>query len=441
MLKKEEYLKAVRRPYPPLFCTLVCMGYREKSVFTGVLKKPFCYLHMAHVDNVWYYSNEEVQTAGEFALESWSDPKVLKFVQKEFEKREHELLKSTSKTFEDFAPAYQDYMVTLNLVFAADKPIENALRSALLEKISSIETEKIMSELNIPFRDNIYKQEEFDLVNAKSLTEHVKKYIWLKARYGEEENYTVEEATAKLSNIDKEKFLKEWKSSKDKLKKFISKAKKILGDKAILVDLFQYIIYYRTHRTDTINRAQFLAIPLLKVKAKNLKISYAQLLECSGEEALSGKIPTKKVLDERIKDCSVLMDNGLITCLTGQESTKLIAFFKEDVSNVKEFKGSIACKGLLRGKVKIILDKIDLHKVELGDVLVASMTTIEMVPAMKKAAAFVTDEGGVTCHAAIISREMNKPCIIGTKIATKVLKDGNMVEVDANKGIVKILQS
>jgi pyruvate,water dikinase len=52
----------------------------------------------------------------------------------------------------------------------------------------------------------------------------------------------------------------------------------------------------------------------------------------------------------------------------------------------------------------------------------------------------VTDEGGVTCHAAIVAREMKKPCIIGTKIATKVLKDGDLVEVDANKGVVKILK-
>ncbi len=68
------------------------------------------------------------------------------------------------------------------------------------------------------------------------------------------------------------------------------------------------------------------------------------------------------------------------------------------------------------------------------------MTTPEMVPAMKKAGAFVTDEGGVTCHAAIIAREMKKPCIIGTKIATKVLKTGDMVKVDAEKGIVRIIK-
>ena len=59
---------------------------------------------------------------------------------------------------------------------------------------------------------------------------------------------------------------------------------------------------------------------------------------------------------------------------------------------------------------------------------------------MKKAGAFVTNEGGITCHAAIVAREMKKPCIIGTKIATKVLKDGDLVEVDAENGVVRVIK-
>lgn len=65
------------------------------------------------------------------------------------------------------------------------------------------------------------------------------------------------------------------------------------------------------------------------------------------------------------------------------------------------------------------------------------MTRPELMPAVKKAKAIITDEGGLTCHAAIVSRELGVPCIIGTKIATKILKDGNLVEVDANKGIIR----
>ena len=106
---------------------------------------------------------------------------------------------------------------------------------------------------------------------------------------------------------------------------------------------------------------------------------------------------------------------------------------------VKNFKGEIASRGKSNGKVKIILTRNELAKMKNGNILVAPMTSPWYLPAIKKATAIITDEGGVTCHAAIVSRELNIPCIIGTKIATQVLKDGDLVEVDANKGDVKLL--
>lgn len=69
------------------------------------------------------------------------------------------------------------------------------------------------------------------------------------------------------------------------------------------------------------------------------------------------------------------------------------------------------------------------------------MTIPDFLPAMKKAAAFVTDEGGILCHAAIVARELGKPCIVGTKFATKVFKNGDFVNVDANTGVVTLLKS
>ncbi len=77
---------------------------------------------------------------------------------------------------------------------------------------------------------------------------------------------------------------------------------------------------------------------------------------------------------------------------------------------------------------------------EKGDVLVAGMTTPDFVPAMKKAPAIITDEGGITCHAAIISRELGIPCLVGTRIGTKILVDNELVEVNANHGVVKRLE-
>jgi phosphoenolpyruvate synthase/pyruvate phosphate dikinase len=113
---------------------------------------------------------------------------------------------------------------------------------------------------------------------------------------------------------------------------------------------------------------------------------------------------------------------------------------KDAVENISEIKGAVGSRGKVKGSVCKVLYKEDISKVKEGDIIVTEMTSPEYLPAMQKAAAIITDEGGITCHAAIVARELKKPCIIGTKIATKVLKDGMMVEVDAEKGIVKIIK-
>ena len=99
-------------------------------------------------------------------------------------------------------------------------------------------------------------------------------------------------------------------------------------------------------------------------------------------------------------------------------------------------KGLPASPGIGRGKVKLIKDISEINLVEEGDVLVTAMTNPDMVPAMRKCAGVVTDEGGRTCHAAIVSRELQIPCIVGAKTATKTLKTGDSVTVDAVRGIV-----
>jgi len=115
-----------------------------------------------------------------------------------------------------------------------------------------------------------------------------------------------------------------------------------------------------------------------------------------------------------------------------------IKFLQDKINKTKtSLKGNIACKGIAKGKGKVILELKDLHKIKQGDVLITTMTTSNMVPAMERCCAIVTDEGGLTCHAAIVARELNKPCIIGTQIATKIFKTGDKLIVDANKGIVR----
>ena len=107
--------------------------------------------------------------------------------------------------------------------------------------------------------------------------------------------------------------------------------------------------------------------------------------------------------------------------------------------NNKILKGTSASDGKAKGKVRIIFNKSEIKSFKTGEILVAPMTTPDYISAMKKAKAFITDEGGTLCHAAIIARELKKPCVIGTKMATQVLKIGDFVEVDADTGIITIL--
>lgn len=98
--------------------------------------------------------------------------------------------------------------------------------------------------------------------------------------------------------------------------------------------------------------------------------------------------------------------------------------------------GASASPGIGTGTVKILKSPKEIKKVKTGDVLVAVMTSPDYVPAMKKAVAIVTDEGGLTSHAAIVSRELGIPCVVGTKTATKSLKDNQVITVDGSKGLI-----
>jgi phosphoenolpyruvate synthase/pyruvate phosphate dikinase len=114
---------------------------------------------------------------------------------------------------------------------------------------------------------------------------------------------------------------------------------------------------------------------------------------------------------------------------------------KPEVNEEGLIVGQTGNKGLSTGTVKVITKQSEFNKMEKGDVLVTTMTTPDYVPLMQKANAIVTDIGGLLCHAAIISRELGVPCVIGTKFATQLLKDGDQVEVDANKGRVRLIKT
>ena len=158
------------------------------------------------------------------------------------------------------------------------------------------------------------------------------------------------------------------------------------------------------------------------------------------------RIPAKKILEQR-KKAFILWSNsrGERIVLSGKEAQQYINekgyLTQHKLVEVDNVKGVSAFAGKVTGKVRLIMNTKDIVKFKKGEIIVSQMTDPHYLPIMKKAAAFVTDEGGMLCHAAIVARELQKPCVIGTKIATKIFKDGDLVEVDAIKGLVqKIIQ-
>jgi phosphoenolpyruvate synthase/pyruvate phosphate dikinase len=117
-----------------------------------------------------------------------------------------------------------------------------------------------------------------------------------------------------------------------------------------------------------------------------------------------------------------------------KEWTEKITEVKEETNEVK---GMGVYHEKVEGRAVIIKKDEDLKKVREGDIIICSMTSPNYIVVMEKAAGWVTDEGGMLSHAAIISREMKKPCVVGTKIATKIFKDDDIIEIDGKKGVAR----
>ncbi len=186
---------------------------------------------------------------------------------------------------------------------------------------------------------------------------------------------------------------------------------------------------------------------LFKEIARRLKIKDVEVQNCTLEEIREYLINNKDVpreeIDNRIKYFKFLYHDGFFEITIKPEKSKEKIAENMDYTTIK---GTPAYPGLIFGTARVIRESLgkisaqELKKIKKGEILITTSTSPDMMSAIVKAKAIVTDVGGLLSHAAIVSRELKKPCIIGTKIATKVLKDGDLVEVDANKGVVKILK-
>ncbi|MFH1848916.1 MAG: PEP-utilizing enzyme [archaeon] len=132
--------------------------------------------------------------------------------------------------------------------------------------------------------------------------------------------------------------------------------------------------------------------------------------------------------------------DGKLAVIEGSRAERTVNEFLSKYNEgkqVTEIRGRAAFRGVVTGRIRVILHAKDVGKLKGDEILVTSMTSPDYLIAVKKAKGIITDEGGITCHAAIVSRELGIPCIVGTGNATRALKTGDLVELNADKGLVK----
>lgn len=304
--------------------------------------------------------------------------------------------------------------------------------------------------------EDFYKQLELIQNNKKSINEaakeHKEKYDWLEFHYSGptilNKKYFAELFASEIKQrIKGEKKLEEFKEKTKKLsanQRKISKELELSKKELYWIDVAKTFMLLKALRKDIVFRASRLTDSLIKEVSKRLGLTPKQTRNITVDElikGLEGKKLDKNLINKRISYCIWLIDNEKIYSFIGKRAKKYAKRITEEKvdKEINEFKGTPACVGYAKGAVKIISSADDMSKMNKGDILISPATNPNLMPAIKKAGAIITDEGGITCHAAIVSRELRIPCIIGTKVATKTLRDGQMVEVDADEGVVKVL--
>ncbi len=233
------------------------------------------------------------------------------------------------------------------------------------------------------------------------------------------------------------------------LKRYVLKkpAAKVPKKLMYYLELLGEIAYLNEYRKSVFSRSNYIIRPLLGKIAKKFRLGTWEdlnlLATCEILDLFQGKNDYQKKLIISRRGDWLMYSVGQtgIRYLHGPEVEVFKNRFKPRIAGQKQVSGTIANTGKTTGLVKVVYEPKDFVKFRQGDILVAKMTSVDFIPIMKKAAAFVTDEGGLACHAAIASRELGVPCVIGTKNATDVFQDCDTVEVDADKGIIKKLKS
>ena len=425
----------------------------------------------------WSWNKKETEILGEHILKICSDNAKKEKHFKDLDKLANAAIKASENLIgkdlkkysnEKLDKAYDDLYKKIAPVHGILNPeidivdiiFEDFLKRRIKKELTKKYYKKLLdvySQISIPAYQSYINQEEKEIiklalkknVSNKDINKIYNKFWWTKLGwenmtphtrgYFEKEikKYKKKKNLAKKLNEINQRLIEIKKQRNELIKKY-----NISDDLKYWLQVVDKYAYYHDLRKEMQVKTTYALHLLMSEVARRFKLAKNDLewlWHNDIQDILRGKPFNKNRVQKRKKAvCSLVTKNG-IKKWAGQEAIKI--FNKEiniKVDNIDELKGVGVTKGKVRAKVKVCNGAEDaLKKIKKGDILVCGMTLPDYVPAMRKASAIITDEGGITCHAAIVSRELEIPCIVGTKIATQILKDGDEVKVDAEKGMIK----
>jgi pyruvate,water dikinase len=418
-IKSLHWKKWLQRPFTPLILSFFAEGFTEK--FLAKIGIPNIKKSASLFQNDFWYESKEVWESSRKQLEAYLKDHTMIDVTNtldEFYEKNKKIIKDfveqEDDPIEQFKVVYEILTLCTSFIWLTHG-FEEVYKERLNKEVPKYVKEdinKFIGDASFPKKKNKHVLMDEAIRRGDDPKKIAEEFGWIRCRSDFTEPFTAE---------DIEKLAKELEPPK-KIKK-VSIPKELQS----LFDEIQELVYFRTARTDVFYELLFLARPIFKRVAKFYKIPFSEFPRYIAQSLISGKLHKlgKNYILAQYEEHYYLGEEPIIK--------------DEKIEKADFVKGRVAFQGVARGTVKIIRNVSELSKVEKGDILVTQMTFPSYIMAMHKAAAFVTDEGGITCHAAIVAREMQKPCIVGTEKATKIFKDGDLVEVDANKGVVKKL--
>lgn len=365
--------------------------------------------------------------------------------------------KELYKRYRDYHQEYYRYSYFFYFPWALNKFIDPFFRKKLKTKFPR-DYQWFYLAIATPTREVVINRQYKKLLQAQTkgrlkrvIIKHAEKYGWLKVYNYADTPWAVKDFLQQIADVrNPQKRLKELERKLERDRgKYQQALRVIKTDKNLtrLARLIHEYVFLRTERVDTWRQAMYEAQPFYRELERRLTIEKGAAIHLTIKEIEAylegGQEPDRQELNKRLINRYIThyrRQNVEVIADPDKMKKVVTKFLKlSDYSHVKQFTGRPAFTGRVRGRAKIVMGPNDISKMKKGEIIVSNMTHPDYILAIKRARAIVTDEGGVTCHAAIISRELEIPCVIGTKIATEVLKDGDRVEVDAKKGVVKKL--